>query len=102
MIKVGFILGLAGHEWLGGISYYRNLFSAISELPNRKIDPVLIGSSQAMAEVQSRFSNSPILHLPALDTGGVLRKGRQVMRAIFGRDLLLERALASQNIAVLS
>jgi glycosyltransferase involved in cell wall biosynthesis len=102
MIKVAFILELGGTDWLGGISYYRNLFSAICDLPNRRIDPVLICSSQNETELRARFSNVPLLHLPLLDVGGALRKGRQAMRAIFGRDVLLERALASRNVAVLS
>jgi len=96
------MLKFAGNEWLGGISYYRNLFSALQDLPNRRIDPVLITSGHDQAELQSRFPACTILHLPLLDAGRVLGKARQLARTAFGRDFPLERVLAAQKIAVLS
>ena len=33
MIRVGFILDLSEQVWHGGVTYFRNLFGALRELP---------------------------------------------------------------------
>jgi glycosyltransferase involved in cell wall biosynthesis len=42
MIRIGFAPHLFGAGWMGGISYLRNLFSALGSLAERKIEPVLL------------------------------------------------------------
>lgn len=102
MIRVGFILEFSDTGWLGGTSYYRNLFSAIRDLPGRKIDPVLITSSRSLEAVKTRFPNVAVVSLPLLDAHPVVGKTRRVMRVLSGRDALMERALSSENIGILS
>jgi glycosyltransferase involved in cell wall biosynthesis len=102
MIRVGFILEFAGDGWLGGISYYRNLLSAIRDLPGRRIDPVLITSGRGADGLRSQFPDLAVVRLPLLDAPSAIGKVRRVMRVLFGRDILMERALRSENINVLS
>ncbi|TLG77625.1 glycosyltransferase [Methylocystis sp. B8] len=102
MIRVGFILEFAGNGWLGGTSYYRNLFSAIADLPERRIDPVLITSSRGFEPMKSQFPDVAVVSLPLLDAPSVVGKARRVMRVLSGRDILIERALKSENIRILS
>ena len=102
MIRVGFILEFAGNGWLGGTSYYRNLFSAIKDLPGRSIDPVLITSNRSVEAVKTQFPDMPVVRLPLLDAPSLVAKARRVMRVLSGRDVLLERALRSENIGILS
>jgi glycosyltransferase involved in cell wall biosynthesis len=102
VIRVGFILEFAGNSWLGGESYYRNLFSAIRDLPGRRIDPVLITSGDGFDPLKSRFSDMQIVHLPLLDAPRVVGKARRLMRVLSGRDILMERALRSEQIEILS
>jgi glycosyltransferase involved in cell wall biosynthesis len=102
MIRVGFILEFADNGWLGGTSYYRNLFSAVRDLPGRRIDPVLVTSGRGVAALKNQFPDVPIIRLPLLDAPSLVGKARRVMRVLSGRDLLLERALRSENIRVLS
>lgn len=40
VIRVGFVLGQVG--WIGGVNYFRNLFSAIQTLHDTKIRPVVL------------------------------------------------------------
>jgi glycosyltransferase involved in cell wall biosynthesis len=102
MIRVGFIQEFAGNGWLGGTSYYRNLFSAIRDLPDRRIDAVLITSDSSFEALRIQFPDMPIVRLPLLGASSLVGKARRGMRALFGRDLLLERALKSEDIRILS
>jgi glycosyltransferase involved in cell wall biosynthesis len=102
MIRVGFIQEFAGNGWLGGSSYYRNLFSAIRDLPARRVDPVLITSGHSFAALSSQFPDVPIVRLPLLEAPLPVGNARRVMRILSGRDLLMERALRAEKIAVVS
>lgn len=102
MIRVGFIMAVSDKGWLGGTSYYRNLFSAIKDLPERKIDPVLIASGSSFDLLKDQFPGMSIVHLPLLDAPALVGQARRVMRVVSGRDLLMEHALRSKGIGILS
>lgn len=102
MIRVGFIMEFAGDGWLGGTSYYRNLISAIRKLPTREIDPVLLTSNRSLETLRIQFPDVPIVRLPLLDAPSLVGKVRRVMRLLSGRDILMERALRSEGIMILS
>jgi glycosyltransferase involved in cell wall biosynthesis len=102
MIRVGFIMAAANDGWLGGTSYYRNLFSALKDLPDRKIDPVLLTASQGLEPLKTRFPDVAVVRLPLLDAPSIVGKARRVMRVLSGRDILLERDLSRENIRILS
>ena len=45
VIRVGFVLGQVG--WMGGVNYFRNLFTAIKSLPDAKIQPVVFAGMKS-------------------------------------------------------
>jgi glycosyltransferase involved in cell wall biosynthesis len=95
-------MAFANDGWLGGTSYYRNLFSALKDPPDRKIEPVLVTSSQGLEPLKAQFPDVAVVRLPLLDAPSVVGKARRVMRVLSGRDILLERDLKRENIRVLS
>lgn len=102
MMRVGFIMEFAGNGWLGGTSYYRNLFSAIRDLPEQKVDPVLITSGRSVDALKAQFPDTTVVRLPLLDAPAVVRKARRLMQVLVGRDVLMERALRAMNVGILS
>lgn len=88
--------------WLGGTSYYRNLFSAIKDLPARKIEPVLITSRRGVDALKSQFPEMDVTHLPFLDALRVADKARRALQLVAGRDFTLEYVLRANRIDLLS
>ena len=63
MTRVGFAPHLGGEAWLGGTSYFRNLFSALGALEGGAIEPVLLirpGDEKRAAEVAPRVATARI------------------------------------------
>ena len=81
--------GIRRNGWLGGASYYRNLFSAVRDLPGRRIEPVLVTSGRSFAALKSQYPDLPIIRLPLLDAPSLVGKARRVMRVLSGRDVLM-------------
>jgi glycosyltransferase involved in cell wall biosynthesis len=102
MIRVGFILNFSNGIWLGGASYYRNLFSAISNLPAGKIKPVLIAASGRVYDLRNQFPDVEVIGLPLLNAPAIVTEMRRVARVVSGRDFLLDRALRMAGIDILS
>lgn len=102
MIRVGFMFASADTSWLGGTSYYRNLFSAIKDLPARKIDPILITSSRSVDELKTQFPGVEVVHLPLLDAPSVVGRSRRILQLVIGRDFPLEHALRIHSVDLLS
>src|SRR5258708_27294739 len=101
MIRVGFVL--EDYTWLGGVNYYRNLFSALSLLSHRSIEPVLFLGSQAPPSVVERVQCCQIVKTDAFNHRSILailRKG--IKRLTDRRDVLLGALLARHRIDVLS
>ena len=101
MTRVGFVL--EDHTWLGGVNYYRNLFSALSLLPDPWIKPVIFIGSQASPSVIERLQFCEVVKTDAFNHRGplaVLRKGTK--RLLGQRDLYLRALLARHRIDVLS
>lgn len=101
MIRVGFIITFDGN-WLGGISYFRNLLTAIYELPDRKIEPVIFTDMHMSAGRFTGFPPFEVVHSRLLDRFSFPWLARKVWKRSFDRDLLLERLLIKHHIAVLS
>jgi glycosyltransferase involved in cell wall biosynthesis len=101
MIRVGFVH--EDHEgWLGGQHYFRNLLSAIEELPGREIEAVVF-TGRGVAE--QRLAGSPgtaVVRSALLSPGTPQSLGRRLVRRLGSRDLVLERLLERHDIAVLS
>ncbi len=101
MIKVGFIL--EGHEWLGGVNYYRNLFSAINLVKNRKIQPILFMGQKTPKSIEKQFIYTRVVRLSLLDSDSVSGIFRRVIRRLFaGNDLVVYAILRCYQIQFLS
>jgi glycosyltransferase involved in cell wall biosynthesis len=101
MIRVGFVL--EDFTWLGGVNYYRNLFSALSLLPHRRIKPVLFLGSHAPPSVVERLQYCQIVKTDAFNHRSILAILRKGIKRIMGqRDILLGALLARHGIDVLS
>jgi glycosyltransferase involved in cell wall biosynthesis len=101
MIRVGFVL--EAHGWLGGLNYYRNLFSALSLLSPKQIQPVVFLGSSVPAEISGNYRDAEIVRTALLDPdspyGLVRRAARKFARQY---DVLLSELLRRHSIHVLS
>jgi len=101
MIRVGFVL--AGHKWMGGLNYFRNLFSALSLLNDRKMQAIMFIGSRVPDDITQCFRNVEIIRSTLLDVdvpAGIIRRG--VNRIVGGQDPLLRLLLMRHDIHVLS
>jgi glycosyltransferase involved in cell wall biosynthesis len=101
MINIGFILEDA--SWLGGVNYYRNLFSAITNLKNNEVKITLFTGKDTSQSILNEFHDIKIVRSSFLDYRSplaVLRKS--LKKLLFGRDILLRIILYANNIQILS
>lgn len=102
MIRVGFVLAFLDHSWIGGLNYYKSLLSAIRELPERQIEPVLFVGEKTPPELLRdfpAFERVPTALLDRWSPQWVLRKS---LNRITGKDSLLEGELLRHGVSVLS
>jgi glycosyltransferase involved in cell wall biosynthesis len=102
VIRVGFVLTFRNQEWLGGVSYFRNLFAAIRAQSERQIEPVIITRTDVGAETLDGFAASEILRTKLVEPETMWWKARRASQVFLGRDLLFERLLAEHDIRLLS
>jgi glycosyltransferase involved in cell wall biosynthesis len=101
VIRVGFVFTSDG-SWLGEISYFRNLLTAVYALSDRKIEPVLLTAMHMPAERFHDFPPVEVVRSQLFDRYALPWTVRKVWHRSFGHDLLLERLLVKHRIAVLS
>jgi glycosyltransferase involved in cell wall biosynthesis len=102
MTRVGFVFAAINDGWLGGINYFRNLLSAIQQLPERKIEPVVFTGLGTNGELFSSFPPVEIVRTNILDRYAPAWFLRKVGQKIMLHDILLEKTLARHGIAVMS
>jgi len=102
MIRVGFVLTFDATGWLGGVSYFRNLLSALSSVPNPRIVPVILAGRHTDPGVLAQFPPFQIIRSSLLDSGRVPWFSRRAVAKLSGRDLGLEFLLRRHHIQVLS
>ena len=102
MIRVGFFLNVSGQVWLGGTSYFRNLLTALADLPERRTQTVLLTGSKSPPELLAELPAADWSRPPSLQRYGVRWVARKLLAALTDRDRLLERDLLALNIDALS
>lgn len=102
MIRVGFVLVFKDHGWLGGISYFRNLFSALYELSDREVEPVIITGESTDANILSDFAQIEVVRTRLVETDRLTWKLRRVLQLYVGRDFILEALMNRHGIRFLS
>lgn len=98
VIRVGFIYPLDS-SWLGGISYYRNLWSAIAKLPEHEISPVIfMGTDHELNDI----TNIEIVRSKIFNRKSIYWFIWMISQRFFQKDFVLERLLLKNKIDVLS
>jgi glycosyltransferase involved in cell wall biosynthesis len=99
-MKVGVVVD-GGTYWLGGVNYFRNLFTAVHRLPNAAIEPVIFTGSRGRSAFAGfppfKVVQSEIINARSLPW--FLRKGIQLVSS---RDRLFERLLHRHGVSALS
>jgi glycosyltransferase involved in cell wall biosynthesis len=103
MKRVAFVLNLSGQGWLGGVSYYRNLLSALLSLPDREIEPVILTADRpaALAAARDICRIAPV-GSALVDPSALVWKARRLLQRHGGRDWLFEQLARRQRIDLLS
>lgn len=102
MIRVGFVLVFLDHSWIGGLNYYKSLLSAIHELPERQVDPVLFVGKKTPPELLQDFPSFERVPLALLDRWSPQWVLRKSLHRCTGKDRLLESELLRHGVTVLS
>lgn len=102
MIRVGFFLNVTGQIWLGGTSYFRNLLTALADLPERKIQTVLLTGSGSRPELLAELPLADWQCPPSLQRYGARWIARKLLAGLSDSDRMLERDLLALDIDALS
>jgi len=97
-IRVGFIY--TEGDWLGGLSYLRNLMAAVRLLPDNRLVPVVITAQSTDAEKQ--FPQTNILRTKLLDRWTYPWAIRRAKLRVLGWDQELTNLLFRHHVEVLS
>jgi glycosyltransferase involved in cell wall biosynthesis len=101
MIRVGLVANFYD-GWLGGVSYFRNLLTALYGLPDRQIEAVIFTATRMQEKYFDGFPAVEIVRSRLFDRGTLPWLIRKVWNKSCSRDYLLERLLTQQKISVLS
>jgi glycosyltransferase involved in cell wall biosynthesis len=101
VIRVGFVF-LFHDGWLGGINYYRNLLTAIYDLPEREIEVVIFTGLETPDKHLAGFPPVKIVRSRMFDQNTVTGRVRYFWKRLFSNDLFLTLLLKIHNIHVLS
>ena len=102
MIRVGFTVGFSDRGWLGGLYYFRNLFSAILALPQRRIDPVLLIGDSEPHDILKNFPPVTIIRNRAFGARSRWARLQWVSHHCLKRDVVIDAILRWHRIAVMS
>ena len=102
MIRVAFILGFTDADWMGGLNYFRNLLTALTALPDRKIEPVVFTGKKYDPDLLANFSFLPVVHSSLFDRWHPLWIIRSACRQLIHSDVVLEFLLLKHNVTILS
>ncbi len=102
MIRVGFALTVSQSTWHGGVSYFRNLFEALRELPTPRVAPVVIARRDVPASLLESVGAAEVLRSRWVELGSPWWAVRRACQLRLGRDFPFERFLRRHGIALLS
>jgi glycosyltransferase involved in cell wall biosynthesis len=96
-------MNFTGSNWLGGVSYFRNLLTALARLPAPRIEPVIvtgrddasISGARALCSAAPIASATVTPELPAW-------KMRRALQRYIGRDLIFEHLALRHDLRLLS
>ncbi len=101
MIRVGLLHSVSNQVWLGGANYFRNLLSALADLPERRIEPVMLADGDAPLALVAGLQGVAAACPPSLRRYSAAWIARKLTRRFARRDFLLERDLLAMNVRAL-
>ncbi len=101
MIRVGFVLSLDS-SWQGGINYFKNLFNAIYQLPNRKLDIVVFMGIKNNRFLIDELPQVKVVVSSAFDRYSLLWWIRKFFQKLFYKDPILWFLIRKYRISLLS
>lgn len=101
MKRVGIIFSF-DMNWVGGVNYFKNLISAVYELPDSKIEIVIFTGLKTSINYFEGFPVISIIRNSIFDRGTFSWILRKFWMKIFSYDLFLERLLKKYDVDVLS
>jgi glycosyltransferase involved in cell wall biosynthesis len=102
MIRVGFVVALKDHSWVGGVNYLANLVHAVQSLGVRRIEPVILTPPDTPGELLAGLPAAEMVRAQIVDEASRLGFFRKITGRALGHDILMERFLRAHDIAVLS
>jgi glycosyltransferase involved in cell wall biosynthesis len=102
VIRVGFVLTFRDQEWLGGVSYFRNLFAAIRAQPDRRIEPIIITRTDTAEGTLGAFGPGETIRTKLVEQDAITWKARRASQVFLARDYLFDRFLKRHDIRLLS
>ncbi|MEL7633365.1 glycosyltransferase [Sporomusa sphaeroides] len=100
-VKVAFLLNISDN-WLGGLNYYRNLFSSIIENKDLAIEPVIIIPKNVDMRLFEGYPDVTIIKTGFLTRWHFLWFARKILCKLSNRDILFEKFLKLNNISIIS
>lgn len=101
MTRVGFVAHF-DDGWLGRVSYFRNLLTALYALPDRQIEAVIFTGTQTQQKYFDGFPDIEIVRSRVFDRSTLPWLIRKLWLRGFSHDRFLERLLKRHGVTVLS
>lgn len=101
-VRVGFIINYDFDIWLGGFNYYKTLIETIMDLPDRKIEPVILTGKQNYQRVSKAFPNNEVIASVFMDPWTPAWVIRNTIKRLLRKDLLLARFFSEHQVHILS
>ncbi|HEX4049636.1 MAG TPA: glycosyltransferase family 1 protein [Steroidobacteraceae bacterium] len=102
MKRIAFILQANQNDWLGGLSYLRNLLRAILSNPERHVEPVLVAHSVLASTFLSGFPPVEVIRTPMASRRHPARLLGEASCRLIDRDVTMEWLLRKHRIDALS
>lgn len=100
--RVAFLLPGNGQNWIGGSNYLSNLLAAITALPDRRIETVLLVPPDAPDDITLRFPADQLVRTPHVLSRHPWRLAGKLCERLIGRNLPLERLFDRHGIDLVS
>jgi glycosyltransferase involved in cell wall biosynthesis len=100
--RVAFVMHANPDDWLGGLSYLRNLLRAIFSNPERSIEPVLMVHPAVGEKSLVGFPGVEVIRTSLVSPRHPARLASKSVFGLMGRDLTLETLLRKHRMDALS
>ncbi len=101
-MRVGIEFAYKDEGWMGGVNGIANLLHALSALPARQVEPVLIARPDTPAQLFRDMPPVEILRTALVDTGSRLHLARRLTKRAFHVDTLMTTWLRQHRIEIFS